>query len=78
MCQRKRSASLPVRTGVSLIGLAIITVLFCYHGAKVQNIFEMCTPNAAQRQEKVKKLGYFKENHHICKQNTTIMSFTKN
>ena len=26
MCQRKRSASLPVSTGVSLIGLAIINV----------------------------------------------------
>ena len=36
----------------------------------------MCTPNAAQRPEKVKKLGYFKENHHICKQNTTVRIVT--
>ena len=49
ICQRKRSASLPVRTGVSLIGLAIITAFFCYHVAKVNKIFEMCTNTATKK-----------------------------
>ena len=35
MCQRKRSASLPVRIGVSLIGLAII-VIFLFSAAKIR------------------------------------------
>ena len=36
MCQRKRSASLPVNTGVSLIGLAIIILLSFYFVAKLR------------------------------------------
>ena len=35
MCQRKRSASLPVSTGVSLIGLAIINLPLLVFGANV-------------------------------------------
>ena len=36
ICQRKRSASLPVNTGVSLIGLAIILLLLLNCAAKIR------------------------------------------
>ena len=39
MCQRKRSASLPVRIGVSLIGLAIIN-LYLFSAANLRIISE--------------------------------------
>ena len=43
MCQRKRSASLPVNTGVSLIGLAIIVTVLWF--LRLQG---RCKPNAIE------------------------------
>lgn len=40
MCQRNRSASLPVSTGVSLIGLAIMLYFYEFLRAKISKISE--------------------------------------
>ena len=41
MCQRNRSASLPVSTGVSLIGLAIVVTVLWVSGAKIRINIEL-------------------------------------